>query len=413
MYRAVFRWAAIAAVTVWGLCFPAVVRGARILVLEHDGRAVVQNDRFLAPVQSTPAPAAFVRVQLDAVGSLAGLADRNVETELARLRRANAISVGAYHAYLASFNAALRSVGELRGTRAGELEAVIANLQSIAARGFLTPSRLPALFLTLNRNRQWWTSGPLLRAYQRVEFAGSGIVWEYYPGQGIELQVLGSFSSAQWQCASRRRRVVARCAALLAELIPLAAHRAGGLTWEYYFDFGGGLPPWASAISQGTAVQALADAYKALRNPYYLTIGNLALSAFTVAPPSGVAVRTRLGARYVEYTFDPGRGDEVLNAFLQSLIGLDDYAHASKNPRAARLFAAGNAEAQHEVPQFDTGSWSLYQPGVADDLAYHEFVTGLLQQLCAMTKARVYCTTAAHFERYLKARRQRTARASR
>lgn len=223
----------------------------------------------------------------------------------------------------------------------------------------LTPSRLPALFLTLTRNREWWTTGPLLSADQRVQFAGSGIVWEYYPGQGIELQVLGSFSSAQAQCASGQPHLYAQCSALLSELIPLAAHRAGGLTWEYYFDFDGGLPPWTSAMSQGTALQALADAYKALGDPSYLAIVNRALAAFTVAPPSGVAIRTSVGARYVQYTFDPGRQDEVINAFLQSLIGLDDYAQTSKNPLAARLFAAGTAEAQAELPQFDTGAWSL------------------------------------------------------
>jgi hypothetical protein len=125
------------------------------------------------------------------------------------------------------------------------------------------------------------------------------------------------------------------------------------------------------------------------------------LALFTAAPPSGVAVNTPLGARYVEYSFDPAPGDQVLNAFLQSLIGLDDFAQTSKSPLAARLFSAGNAEAEAELPQFDTGSWSLYKPGVEDSLAYHEFVTELLKRLCAMTRASVYCTTASHFESYL------------
>jgi hypothetical protein len=54
-----------------------------------------------------------------------------------------------------------------------------------------------------------------------------------------------------------------------------------------------------------------------------------------------------------------------------------------------------------EVPSFDTGAWSLYQPGIEDDLSYHELVTGFLQQLCTMTAAPVYCTTAQHFQAYL------------
>jgi hypothetical protein len=154
-------------------------------------------------------------------------------------------------------------------------------------------------------------------------------------------------------------------------------------------------------MSQGTALQAFADAYTVLGDPSYLTIGNRALRVFTVAPPAGVALRTHLGERYVQYTFAPGRGDEIINAFLQSLIGLDDFAETSQNPLAARLFAAGNAEAQAELPTFDTGAWSLYRPGVEDDLSYHQLVTGFLEQLCAMTRDRVYCRTAAHFRSYL------------
>jgi len=328
-------------------------------------------------------------------------APRTVQSQLKRLRRSGAISATTYHSYLGSLNAALSTEARLHGTRAIELQAVIQNLQNIAAAGFLTPTRLPALFLTLDRNRQWWSTGHLLATYQRISFPGSQLVWEYYPGQGIELQVLGSFSTANALCNGGGQSQHAACAALLSELIPLAANRAGGPTWEYYFQFDQGMPPWTSAMSQGTALQALANAYRALHDPYYLTVGNEALAAFTVPPPRGVAVPTSIGTRYVQYTFDPSRGHEVINAFLQSLIGLDTYAQVSSSPLAARLFAAGNAEAQAEVPQFDTGAWSLYQPGVEDDLSYHELVTGFLAQLCKLTKAPVYCLTASHFQRDL------------
>ncbi|HEY4824265.1 MAG TPA: D-glucuronyl C5-epimerase family protein, partial [Solirubrobacteraceae bacterium] len=112
------------------------------------------------------------------------------------------------------------------------------------------------------------------------------------------------------------------------------------------------------------------------------------------------AVKTALGIRFLQYTFAPGIS--IINAFLQTLIGLDDYALESNNPLAMRLFTAGNAEAMAEVPHFDTGAWSLYQPGVEDDLSYHELVTGFLQQLCTMTSAPIYCTTAGHFKAYEK-----------
>jgi hypothetical protein len=94
----------------------------------------------------------------------------------------------------------------------------------------------------------------------------------------------------------------------------------------------------------------------------------------------------------------------VINGFLQTLIGLYDYAQASGNATAAALFRAGDAEARAEVPRYDTGAWSLYEPGQQDTLDYHILVTGFLHALCDRVHAPVYCTTAAHFDRYLKAR---------
>jgi hypothetical protein len=186
---------------------------------------------------------------------------------------------------------------------------------------------------------------------------------------------------------------------LLAELVPLAVQRGGALTWEYYFRFDGGSPPWTSAMSQGTAVEALTRGYKATGQSSYLALAHQALPIFEVAPPVGVAEQTTAGARYLQYSFAPDTF--IINAFLQALIGLYDYAHVSGDALAQQLFAAGDAEARAEVPSYDTGAWSLYQPGVEDSLDYHVLVTGFLQQLCARTEASVYCDTAQRFGTYL------------
>ena len=155
-------------------------------------------------------------------------------------------------------------------------------------------------------------------------------------------------------------------------------------------------------MSQGTALQTLADAYKDLGDKTYLSIAHRALPVLSTLPPTGVGVRTKLGIRYVQYSFAFSADEEVINAFLQTLIGLDDYAKASGDPVARRLFTEGDAEAEHELPHFNTGAWSLYQPGLEDDLSYHQLVTGFLHQLCSMTKTRIYCSTAAAFKRDLK-----------
>jgi len=374
--------------------FPSTAAAAPVVVLGPHGRATVRNDPFLSGPAITPAPLA-----VQAHSAQAHPKQRTVRSELARLYRVHAITRAAFRGYGASFNAALAAERRLRGTRAAELTAITENLHQIAADGSLTASRLPALFDTLDRNRQWWTTGPLLSSGQRVEFAGSQLVWEYYPGQGIELQVLGSFGKADG-LYSAGPADYPELGELLSEMIPLAAQRGGGLTWEYYFNFDGGSPPWTSAMSQATGLEALTRAYEAFGNANYLRIASRALPIFTVGPPVGVNIKTALGTRYLQYSFAPGAA--ILNAFLQTLIGLYDFARVSGNPLAARLFAAGDAEARAEVPHYDTGAWSLYQPGIEDTLDYHTLVTGFLQQLCERTDAAVYCTTADHFEAYLK-----------
>jgi hypothetical protein len=398
-HRALFGWVAAAAAVLSGLGNPALTQAARIVVLGRHGHAVVRNDRFLAVAMPTSMPNVSFAVPVVRANPHARVVQRNVRTELSRLHRVHAISTAAFRQYLGTFNAALRAVKRLGGTRAVELEAVIENVHNIAAGGMLTPSRLPALFLTLDRNRRWWTSGPLLSSGQRVQFAGSQLVWEYYPGQGIELQELGSFGpiDSMYQAGPRYYPGIRE---LLAELIPLAAHRGGGIAWEYYFHFDGGVPPWTSAMSQGTAIQALTEASEAFHDDSYLDLARRALPIFQEGPPTGVSVKTRLGSRYLLYSFAPGAA--VINGFLQSLIGLYDYAKVSGNADAWRLFQSGDAEARTELPSYDTGAWSLYEPGQEDTLDYHTLVTGFLQQLCTRTQAAIYCTTASHFEAYLK-----------
>ncbi len=389
------------------LVLPASAAAAPVLVMGPSGRVHRGDDRYLSAVPFTPPPAA---------GTAAvhhGGRGPTVYSVLARMYHGRQISAAQYQSYTASYTSALALEKKLSGTRQSELAAVTVNLHNLAVQGFFSPSRLPVLFLTLNRNYQWWNTGPLLSSGARVEFTGSQLVWEYYPGQGIELQVLGTFGKADGLYTAGRAQYGAM-RSLVDEMIPLAVRRSGNLVWEYYFYFDGGRPPWVSAMAQGTGLEALTRAYKTVARARptgggsvdaspgarYLQIAHQALSIFNVAPPVGVRVGTSIGARYLQYSFAPGV--DIINAFLQSLIGLYDYAQTSGDREAAALFAAGNRQAQAELPSFDTGSWSLYQPGVLDTLDYHELVTGFLEELCARTKAHVYCYEAQRFTEYLR-----------
>jgi hypothetical protein len=389
------------------LLFPASAAAAPVLVLGHHGHATRRNDPYVTGPALTPAPASTTSTAAPALSTSehAALAKKKKPSkpeitflsELARLHRTGALPTASYQADVAAYNHALATEKKLRGTRRSELTAVTVTMHDIAASHQLTPSRLPAIMATLAANQQWWTQGPLLAGGQRVEFPGSQLVWEYYPGQGIQLQVLGTFGKADGLYTAGPTDYPAM-EQLLSEMIPLAAQRGGGLTWEYYFHFDGGAPPWTSAMSQATGLEALSRAYLATGNATYLTTGTQALPVFSVGPPVGVNVKAPAGTRFLQYTFAPTT--DIINAFLQTLIGLYDFAQVSHSATAAALFAAGNAQAQAELPSFDTGAWSLYQPGIEDPLSYHQLVTGFLQQLCTRTQAPVYCTTAQHFQAY-------------
>ncbi|MGD1057912.1 MAG: D-glucuronyl C5-epimerase family protein [Solirubrobacteraceae bacterium] len=334
------------------------------------GAAAARLESALAPVHG--------RVRAQAANSKGP----SVTAAMRNLLHDGAITEAAYHQDYSAYLAAKSSLGRLSGTRKEELGAVLTNVQAMAGAGELIPSRLPALFLTLERNRQWWTTEPLLASDERVSFPGSRIVWEHYPGQGIEIQWLATFGEANGYFLSGHENANLR--QLLGEVIPLATDRAGGIAWEYMFNFDGGAPPWTSGLSQGTALQVLARAWQRFKEPAYLAAAQQALGIFQTAPPQGVRVKTPAGAMYAEYTYAPN--DRILNGFIQSLVGLYDYTSITKDPLGLALFEAGDAEARAIVPLYDTGAWSMYDQFGESDLNYHELLTEFLQHLCERTR---------------------------
>lgn len=322
-------------------------------------------------------------------------AAQTVSADLQKLEQQGKISAANYRTYLSEWNSALKEEKQLSTARSEQLADVTVLLHNIAAAHDMTASRLPVLFLTLKNNAQYWKSGAMLSYGARVQFPGSELLWEYYPGQGIQLQVLGTFGEADGYYESGKANYP-KLATLMQEMIPLAVKRGGGLAWEYYFDWEGGTPPWVSAMSQATGLEALTNAYLATGDKTYLTTAHDALPLLETKPPTGVGVPTAKGRQYLQYSFEPTT--DIINAFLQTLIGLDDYAKVSGDPTAAKLFTQGDAQAVSVLGSFNTGAWSLYEPGEEDDLSYHELVTGFAKNLCTMTKTPIYCTTATDFQ---------------
>jgi hypothetical protein len=372
-----------------------------VLVLGKDGRVRERDDRFLKSTEM-PRPRA-AKVVVATTASRATVAarkkKRTVIGELKRLRDAGRIAPEDYATRRAVYEDVKRRARRFSGIRETQMDAVIATVEAIAARRQLIPSRLGPLWLTMERNLEWWNEGTLPASGQRVEFEGSELVWQYYPGQGLQLQMLGNFGKLNGLWGGREND---RLEFMLDELIPLAAERAGGLAWEYYFAFGGGQAPWVSGLAQGTAVQALARAATRLRRQAdVLPVAQRALAIFSAPTPQGVRVPAEHGDHYAIYSFAPDL--RVLNGFIQALVGLHDYARLSGDPQGAALFAAAEPQAREEVPTYDTGAWSLYSRGSSSresDLGYHDLLTDFLDGLCRRTDAEVYCTTAANFVTY-------------
>jgi hypothetical protein len=367
--------------------------------MHADGRVTERTDRFTTS-DSFPRPAAAPAARRPAAARVAARRVTVIGT-LKRLRDEGAIDAVAYAERRAAYEDAKRTARRLTGARKVAMSAVIASLEDVAARKELTASRLAPLWLTLEANRRWWTTGPLLAPGARVSFDGSQIVWQHYPGQGLQIQVLGT--AGKLNALAKNPRQAERTNAMVDELLPLAAERAGGLAWEYYFPYAGGRAPWVSGLAQGTLLQALARSAERLgRQADIFPITSRALGIFEQAAPDGVRVPAAGGVHYALYSFAPDL--RVLNGFVQALVGLSDYANIAADERARALFAAGEQRARVEVPTYDTGAWSLYSRVAItheSDLSYHTLLRDFLLSLCERTAQPVYCDTAQHFTEYL------------
>jgi hypothetical protein len=371
---------------------------ATVLVLDH-GRIERRRQSFAGPTELTPYAATASAGQRPRAGaSAAKRAPKGRATRQAidRLLAEGQIDQATRDARQLSLRRALRAHQNLTGTRKLQLAAVIDNADAISAAGALTPSRLPPVFATLDANTTWWTTGSLLASGARVSIGSSQVIWQYYPGQGIQLQMLANFGKANALWSGKRTTTLRR---LLDELTPLAADRGGWPAFEYYFKFGTGKPPWTSSISQGTAVQALGRAGQLLGDPALTDLGWRALGAFEQPPPAGVRQDGDGGPFYLIYSYAPNL--RVINAHLQAVVGLFDFAAITGDGRAQALSQQGDAAAQAVLPTYDTGAWSLYDQSREADLGYHKLTTTFLQNLCKRTSAPAYCDTAARFKSYL------------
>jgi hypothetical protein len=272
------------------------------------GRAVASPPAAATPAatgrQERPLSLAIGYLRRDTARKLAFERWRRAELEKAKrsrtvagaLRRALlARHIGrAEHDHLRDlYERARADAARLPGLRGSELRAVVASVDALAWSRRLTAGRFTPVFLTLRRNDEFWRGAPLPSPGHRETFDRDPAVFQYYPGRGMQLQQLASWGrvNAQLGLCLRRghcpRKTLRTLRRSLDRLVELGARRDRFITWEYYFSFGGGTPPWISGMTQGTAVQALARASRVYLKGRYRRTAVRALGAFRAPPPVG------------------------------------------------------------------------------------------------------------------------------
>jgi D-glucuronyl C5-epimerase C-terminus len=330
---------------------------------------------------------------------------RAVHGALRRALRAERISQGQYRRWRRWYVRAIGTYRGLRGARREQLGYVIDSVEALAMSRRLGVTRMPASFVQLERNRRYWRSLPYPGAGDQVSFEGSEILYQYFPGEGLQLHPLSTFVKANHMYGDCERQAAscdpAGLRRLLDEMSALAVRRARGfIAWEYAFHFGGGAPPWISGMAQATGIQALGRAATQQSEPAYLETAREALGAFETPPPRGVRTTGPAGGvHYLQYSFAPRL--YIFNAFLQSLIGLYDFNTLAPDERARSLYGEAEPEAREEIPHSDVGDWSLYSwRGAESSRDYHELLRELLASMCTRRLGAVYCDYAERYRGY-------------
>jgi hypothetical protein len=324
-----------------------------------------------------------------------------VRTTIARAFERDTIDAEQRSDYLSTYSAALRTKSALSGNRRAELSYVIDTIRRLA-KGHSLTARLKPMFLMLRRNRDWWAKAGPPGSGARLRFGASRVIFQYFPGKGLQLHPLANFGQLNGYWAGHRDQDLR---SLADDLVDIAVERNGFLTWEYYFAYGGGSPPWISGMAQGTAMQSLARAGARLNDPSLTQIATRARGAFEHQTPRGVRVPQGAGDWYALYSFAPKL--YVLNGMLQAVNGLRTYVEYTADQAAGELFAAGDRAARARIASFDTGAWSLYSrpswsPGPEANLNYHTLNRDFARNLCKGTSDPAYCEAADHFTQYLK-----------
>ncbi|MDX6594445.1 MAG: hypothetical protein QOJ13_3641 [Gaiellales bacterium] len=193
--------------------------------------------------------------------------------------------------------------------------------------------------------------------------------------------------------ANQRRVDAAR--RLAQALIARGERGAGGLVWEYSFPFGGP-NRWTSGFSQAVAATALLRASELTGDP---KIADAAAAAFRTIPRRYLYA-TNGGQWILKYSQSSLL---ILNAQMQSLLLISEYARTTGDPDAKAIAASMLTATRAALPSLDLGCWSLYSiGGNRATTAYHKYHVTLLRRLAEMTGEASFSEVASRWSNGLR-----------
>src|SRR5580765_855580 len=273
----------------------------------------------------------------------------------------------------AEIDRAARLIRRLPSARANRIS--IALSQLAAMNGRLTKPRALALTGQLEANDDYFVRRGPPRNHTDIADA-DGIVYRFFSGQCFEFHPLAEFGALNARVSAKDVSGTRRLGEALAAR---GAHQYDGITWEYYFGFGGGRPPWLSGMAQAVATAAFTRAANLVPDaaPTFL---RAAQGAYRVIP-TRLVTNMAAGPWIRLYAFD---STAVLNAQLQTIYSLKTYAAKANDSRADALASRMSATAAAMLPRFDTGYWTYYSlPATPSTLHYQKYVVRLLNLLTA------------------------------
>jgi heparosan-N-sulfate-glucuronate 5-epimerase len=186
--------------------------------------------------------------------------------------------------------------------------------------------------------------------------------------------------------------------------------------WNHHFDWDYRetlKAPWYSGLAQGQGVSMLLRAHAHGRDVKYQRAADQAFVALTrPIAEGGVLFEDEEKNLWIEeYLVDPPT--HILNGFVWALWGVFDYWLASANAAARRLFDRGVQTLLHNLAQFDTGYWSLYeQSGTGLKMIaspfYHQLHSVQLRVMSKLTGDDRFTAVAEHWDSYAQRRSNRT-----